>query len=475
MGNSVYMATTGQVPTSHQICIKYDASTQDKMVGNNCSGGWRGITTEASGTGSLNNTQYSNNRIVSSIGACFAVGGAGAFIDGNYCNHSNGPAAPVGVCDGACTNKGIQCLADADCGTCTNSINKCIPEPIFAFIGAPGGAAGASTAHNTYAKNVVFANASGTKQCTATGPIGQVCTVAAANGSCNAGATCSGTPAVCAAGGTETGKLCCTTTGTGACGARTRTPYMRVMDYGAPTSHLLLNIALNSFFPGPVSVDNLTGIDFLSATTADLTVLDSQFDANLFIGDDGGTSTNSEAIRFPTNFVSITHMDVANNLFDQWPTPASTGNILNYQGSFGSLLLRNGDMFNGSGTALRATAGNDFFPLNGTAVAGAENTVNTYVTTAASTFWKLACSITVTPGVGNTRTFLLRDNSTTSSAMTCVITGNGPVTCTPAAGATSAPFAVAAGHTVDVLDTAAGTPAAATGSCVVYGSIDSYF
>ncbi len=132
-------------------------------------------------------------------------------------------------------------------------------------------------------------------------------------------------------------------------------------------------------------------------------------------------------------------------------------------------------MFTGQGTALRATAGNDFFTFNGSGAAAATDgaAVPGYVAPFNMTVWKMTCTIANSTGAGNTRTFFLRDNGV-SSAMMCAFS-NPNLTCTPAAGATSAPFSITAGHVVNLLDTAVGTPTRTTGTCYMYASIDSYF
>jgi parallel beta-helix repeat protein len=449
--NQMSFPTTLQTPTAHATCILLSTSTQNRILGNLCSGGWRGIVVTG-GSGQLTNTQITTNRLVGLAGACFALGGAGVYTDGNYCNPSTATQT-VTVCDGGCTNRGVQCNSDADCTTCTNSVNKCIPEPVFAFVGsADGPSGGTATTHNTYAKNIVFASRNGSKQCTGgTSPVGQLCTVAAANGTCNGGVACAGTPAVCAAGGTETGQLCCQTAAGAACGVRTATPYMRVMDYGVvPTVHSLLNIALNSFFAGPNNPDSLIGIDFTGITAGgfDLSVLNSQIVSNIFEGADIGTATNSVGIRFPTNFVSLAHVDVADNLFAAWPTPASVGSIANYQGGFGSISLRNGHIAVGTGTGLPViTTAHDFFTMTGLNAVNTTELTMQEAMTGAGTVWKMTCNTSAVPGTGSNIVVTLRKNAV-NTTLTCTITA-AVNTCTTAVGAPSAPIAFAASDLLD--------------------------
>ena len=90
--------------------------------------------------------------------------------------------------------------------------------------------------------------------------------------------------------------------------------------------------------------------------------------------------------------------------------------------------------------------------------------MNTFIAPTAMTFWKMTCDLGATPGAGNTRQFFLRAAATTSSALTCTI-GNPKTSCTPTAGANSAPFSVSAGQSVNFMETATGTPAAATANC----------
>ena len=154
-------------------------------------------------------------------------------MQGNYIN-TNGALFGPGTatsCDVSCTNPGIFCNQDSDCGTCT-SAQKCIPEPVGGFAGSP--TAYNVTTHNAWMGNHLFDGFAAVRQCTVAGNIGQQCNVAAANGTCAGGApTCTGTPAVCGGTTTESGKLCCNQAGTATCGVRTPTPFIRHIEYPA--------------------------------------------------------------------------------------------------------------------------------------------------------------------------------------------------------------------------------------------------
>jgi hypothetical protein len=472
-GNSIEGNTTdlynGNPTTAlHPIHVLNEGSNNQIIVSSNVfRHGWRGFATGAR-TDGLTNTNIANNRFIGLSGAPIAAGGAGVVVEGNYLNlsgdlFSNGTSL---TCDASCSNRGVVCQLDSDCTSCNASVHKCIPEPVNGFIGSPTATQGAN--HNSWIGNVMFnGQTNPLKQCTVAGNIGQKCDVA----SCAGGATCSGGPPATCQSGADSGKFCCQTAAGATCAIRDPTVHLRAVDYGSAIRHTLTNIIGNTFFGG---TSDVVDIDMQStAALGNLTLTNFQIGDNNFLAP--GT-TNTVAIKFPTSFTSISGLTIAANSFSGYATPASTGNIANYQGSFGSLDLSNGITLTGSGTALRATAGNDFFPINTNAVANTTETgVNFWIAPVAMTVWKLTCSISVAPGAGNTRDFFVRAAATTSSALKCTITGASAKTCTPAAGATSAPFSVTAGQSLDFLDTATGTPAAATGTCTVYASYDTYF
>jgi hypothetical protein len=479
--NRIGFSQGTQLPAAHGIGIKLGSAGSQNRVGlNHIQGGWRGITAENAPSGSLNNTQYVANRIVSQAGACFNLGGAGVFVDGNYCNSSNS-VRPTTTCDPSCAvpNRGNQCNSDADCGTCSVTF-KCVPEPAFAWIGHAGcTGGGCGTTHNTYAKNVVFMpSQQPVKQCGTT-PAGQLCETATST--CNGGATCStGTLGGCPGGaitccqtGSEAGKYCCTA---GSCLARTPTAFFRLSDYGATSPHTNLNIALNTVFPGG-TVDSIIGVDMVGPQSlGNMVITGSQIVSNIF---DGSNSTNSTAIKFPTaGTANVVNVDVADNGFYRWPTPASVGSIANYQGSFGSISLRNGSIARTDFPILLTTAQTLFSSLWGNDNNATENNFRSVIV-GAGTIWKMTCTASDTPGGTSTRTFTVRKGTggsaggSSDTTMLCQMTA-GVQQCTPAAGSASAPIAFALGDRFTMKQVSVvGTSLAATAaSCALYVSFD---
>src|SRR5262249_45295455 len=154
---------------------------------------------------------------------------------------------------------------------------------------------------------------------------------------------------------------------------------------------------------------------------------------------------------------------------------ASTGNIANYQGSFGSISLSNGHIAPGTFTHIPAvTTAANFAPMTGIedVLTAAEADVQE-VMTGAGTVWKRTCTVNAAVTGNSTRVLTLRKNGA-NTAMTCTLTNAGNQ-CTPAAGAASAPVAYAAG---DLLNwqmgstIGTGTLPGASVTCVSYVSHD---
>jgi hypothetical protein len=262
------------------------------------------------------------------------------------------------------------------------------------------------------------------------------------------------------------------------CAVRTQTPYIRVIDNSLNT-YTEGMIQDNQFIGGSgTGTANMTTIDMVSsASLGNITLSRMAITGNLF---ELNNSAASKAIDLPTvNPGQITNVSIANNSFLGTNNPSVTS-VGGYQGSFGSLSLQNGRMTNGSIPALGVALTQFFFPFDSVAM-GAVNaaasvlppiarTNQVAVMTGAGTVWKMTCQVDVAPGGTSTRIFTL-EKAGVATAMTCTIT-SAVKTCTPAAGAASAPIAYVAGDTIDYTETATVAPVTANGSCVAYVSHD---
>jgi hypothetical protein len=482
--------TVVQFPTLafHPSHVLNDGTAnQTIIVGNNFGGGWHAYTSGAR-TDGLINTIFGANRIVDAVGAPVATGGAGLTVVDNYINES-GALFGLGTwtsCDASCAGgspvtRGVPCNNDSECiingNTCGGLVFKCRPEPVNGYVGSPTAVEGGN--HNIWANNIMFnGQATAFKQCIGSGPIGQRCDVAANNGSCNGGAVCSGTPAVCQAGGTETGKLCCTTGGTGACSPREPIDHLRIVDYGAAITHTLLTVANNTFFGGDATNGQVVDIDAFGANVGNISLLDFKITGNNFLAPGAPNSTNTPnttAIRFPTAFTTIAAVDISDNSFHGFTTPATVGNIANYLGSFGSLSLLNGRIDTNTIQNLgTVTAITNFWPIegfpNGTANTPPTTEINQdIVATGAMTVWKMSCQTSTAPSNTSSRvqTLMLASNPT---SMTCSISG-AATSCTSA----NQPVAVAANQTLAIKTVSTVVTALAASqnlTCTLYVSHD---
>ena len=438
-------------------------------------GGWRGFDP---GSNTLVNFNLIGGRFIGLWGAAFVGGNSAGFnVQSNYVNVSNSTTYSTS-CDASCTGgRGGVCNLDSDCTGCNGSVNKCIPEPVAGFLGQPTATAGTGIQHPMIVGNLFSSGGGGVpvKQCTVAGNIGQACQVA----SCAGGATCSGTPATCQTGGDATGgpngggKLCCQTAAGATCAVRNPTPYIRVVDNGNADSYAQVAITDNIF---QAEVANMVAIDFVStASLGNITFTRSMITNNLF---ESGVAAGN-AITLPTvNPGQITLLSIADNTFANLATPVTTGNITNYQGSFGSLSLQNGRMTNGSVHTLgTVTAITNFFPFDSVPQGATDpptaETTQSAVMTGSGTVWKMTCSVSAAPSNTSSRSFTLRKNLTTDTAMTCTITG-AATSCSTAAGAASAPVAFANGDRLDwkTVSTVVTALVGADASCVAYVSHD---
>src|SRR5215469_709958 len=429
--NNVAMATAEQNPSNHQTIIAYpSAGSQNRIEGNYFSGGWRGIDEQGTGNGALTNTLIVSNRFVSLGGAAFSLGGAGVFIGGNYVNRS-GQSRPTLVCDASCTGgnlRGHQCEQDTDCTTCNGAVFTCIPEPNVGFANDAMASSGtASSNHNSWFGNVVFAGQPVVKQCsgTATNP-GALCETAA--NTCGGGGTCTATGgfgvlATCV-GGTEASKACCLGAAP-VCSQRTPTPWIRFPDLGTTTAWNQFNFFGNTVFGGS-GLDSNVMLDFISsANLGNITFTHGSIASNVF---DGAADTNKIAIKLPTSG-TINQNSIAANNFTNF-TGAGSQAIQNFQGGYGSLSLVNGQAKNGAALQEVTTLATDeFFPVDATQT-GAQPTEATVqeIVGASAQVYRMTCMTSVAPGNTNaTRTIVLRKNGA-DTAFTCTI-GTAATTC----------------------------------------------
>lgn len=475
--NKVQYSSIAMSSTYHPCGVLTDNGAQQlSIVGNQFLNGWRGVC-QGTSTNPLLNTQIGNNRFVGLAGAPVALGGAGVNVAFNYMN--NGAQSPNSfsnlVCDATCVGgspvtRGNICFQDTDCtaggNTCNGSVQKCIPEPVAGFIGSPQTAVGAQ--HPSWVGNLMFnGTAFSMKQCTVAGAIGQFCQVA----SCSGGVACSGSPVQTCASGADSGKACCQTAAGATCANRTQQPMIRIPDYGAASGAADFMFQSNTVFTTSLTTD-WVGIDMQSsAALGNISLTSSKIANNLF---QAASTTNTQAIKFPTSFTSIANVSVTDNHFDGWAAGASTGNIANYQGAMGSISLENGGALSSTFTGLTTAAQTIFFPIPGNS---AGNTTETTAgiqswATGAMTIWKMSCNIDAAPGGTSTRAFTLRKNAG-NAALTCTI-ASGATTCVTTAGANSAPVSLAANDKYDLQQVSVlGTSlAAANGSCVFYASND---
>src|SRR5262249_40953642 len=399
------------------------AGNHQIVVGNQFGYGWRGYASGTRATG-LPNTQISNNRFLSLSGAPLAAGGAGLLMQGNYINTNSLPPSPgLGLtCDASCTTPGILCTQDSDCGTCTSTF-KCIPEPVAGFVGSPT-VGSLSQTHNAWIGNHLFSGQVATQQCQAGGG-----TVTFAGAQCDVslstctggGGTCAGGPPSTCSGGPPNNKRCCAGTGANTCSVRTPTPFIRVLEFpGVSSGGSLWQFALNTIF-GAVTLDNFVGVDMVSSGTlganfviADWIIADNNWNAP--------GATSGVAIKFPTNFSTISGVTLSGNWFKGWgPTP-SANFIANYRGSFGSISLVNGHPAAGSGAGLNTGTTTQFFPVTGIANANlTTETLQNETMMGSGTWWKGTCTCNAAPGGTATRVITLRKNAG-STAATCTIT-----------------------------------------------------
>src|SRR5262249_4974887 len=130
---------------------------------------------------------------------------------------------------------------------------------------------------------------------------------------------------------------------------------------------------------------------------------------------DGGACTNCAALNFPTtNPANITGFDIIGNTFKNWPAPASTGNIANYQGSFGSISLTNGSIVRTDFPILTNAAQTLYSSLWGNDANATENNVRSAIV-GSGTVWKMTCTISDTPGGTSTRKFTVRKGTGASA------------------------------------------------------------
>lgn len=303
------------------------AVSQVTIMGNVFVAGWRGV--DGNGTANtLTNLNIANNRFYGVSGACVAMGGAGVQTIGNYCNGSPtiyGGAGPATVCNPTCsTNKGSACTNDADCGTCSSTY-KCGPEPTV-WIGAPQTNQG--TAHAMSLGNIWYLGMQAGGQCTgASTNAGQICTTGTPPGSSNTcadSAACSGTPAVCQAGG-EQGRRCCT--GTPTCSVREPWSGIRF----TPTAHAETSIAANAIFGGQETQTTGISVD-TPGITGDPDLSGAVFTGNNIYFSATADSTTT-GIKFPTGgSPTMTKLGIHSNHFWQVGTK-----VVGWDGTWGNL------------------------------------------------------------------------------------------------------------------------------------------
>lgn len=273
--------------------------------------GWRGVV-GAGRTDQLSNIEIIGNRFVGLAGAPLAQGGAGILFKDNYVNQGaafNG--GPTLYCDASCSNRGTLCFQDSDCTSCDAAVFKCVPEPLTAFIGSPTQVIGSE--HNDLSGNVMFdGRAESTKQCTVAGNIGQRCTVAAANGTCAGGATCSGGPPATCQSGADAGKLCCQTGAGATCAIRSHAAHVKLLDFDTAISHNQLRIVGNDIFSPAAGRASVVAIDMDSVATPGgvMTVADANITNNTVNLED---AANTIGVRFPSLPGTIEDLLVADN------------------------------------------------------------------------------------------------------------------------------------------------------------------
>jgi hypothetical protein len=345
---------------------------------------------------------------------------------------------------------------------------------MIAFLGSPMVALGMQ--HASFSNNIMYGGVGPVQQCSTVGAgsgaaIGQACTVSQCAGganACNANTVHSANAiGVCATGGA----FCCGNNGTpGTCGYRTDTTYLRHLDYDALLGSAEADVIIlgNQIFS---NAQNTIWLDFQSSASLGNTRISQwQIAGNTL---NAATATATTAIKFPTSFNTITNIAIGDNNIHNFTTPASTGNIANYQGSFGSLLLQNGGIQNSQFPILTTGAQTIYAPLDGPSNGtSATETNEVQVMVGSGTVWKMTCQINATPTNTSTRAFTLRKNLA-DTTMLCTIT-NAIKTCTPAAGSASAPIAFTAGDQMDMKQVSVvGTAlAAAQGTCALYVSYD---
>jgi len=322
IGNTSSLGNAAATTALHPIHVLNDGSGNQHVIqGNIFEHGWRGYATGAA-SNSLTNTIISGNRFVGLSGAPMAAGGAGVAVASNYFNLGGALFSPgVGLtCDASCSNRGVVCQQDSDCTSCNGSVQKCIPEAIVGYIGAP--TASNPATHNSWVGNIVFNSNQTTKQCGGTTTFaGSQC--ATAGNTCAGGASCTGGPPSTCASGSESGVMCCAGAAP-TCTARTDTPYLRAVDYGAATAISLFMFSGNQVFGGNA---NAVGIDFQSsASLGNLTVGDSAIIGNIFYG---GGFANTTGIKYSTSG-TYTNVNVNGNNFTQLTT-----DIANYKSTYG--------------------------------------------------------------------------------------------------------------------------------------------
>jgi hypothetical protein len=346
IGNTLYLGVGRSTATLQPIHVRLDdgstsGPTQNTIMGNFFTGGWRGIVTAGRSPGvigGLTNSNIQGNRFQSLGGAATALGGAGVFILDNYVNPSGGLWSLT--CDASCTNRGALCTQDTDCTSCAGTVQKCIPEAIGGYLQSP--TATLESAHPVWSGNLLFVpSGAATLQCqdgsgTATHD-GAVCEINLATCTSGGGTCAGGPPANCSGGtfganGAATNKLCCAGTSGNFCTARTDTPYIRMVDYNQSSGGISDALIVgNNFFPGG-TVANLVGIDFQSsASLGNITVNRLTISGNNM---DSTSTTSTSAIRLPTTFTTggIAGLSISGNNFAGW-----NKDVENFLGTMGDL------------------------------------------------------------------------------------------------------------------------------------------